>query len=80
MVKKKPGLGTSIADIISPEVKNILKKYQRLSQITVGMNIPEDKQTDLKWLIENLRENYQDHKSFTEAENLINKLLKIQKK
>ena len=80
MVKKKQGRGTSIADIISPEVKNILKKYQRLSQITVRMNIPEDKQTDLKWLIENLRENYQDHKSFKEAENLINKLLKIQKK
>ena len=78
MVKYKNKSGTSLSDFISPEVKNILKKYKRLSQITASMKIDEKHGTNLEWLKENLS-NHKEHKCFEEAENLIEKLIKIKK-
>ena len=78
MVNYKSNTGTSLSELISPEVKNILKKYKSLSQITKSMNIDEQNGTNLEWLRENISK-HKEHQCFTEAQNLIEKLIKIKK-
>ena len=66
---------TTIGDLINPEVKNILKKYKRL---VLQMGIEKEKSQDLIYL-KDLNEP-KTHKHYTEMKNLVNKLLKTQKK
>lgn len=69
---------STLADLISPETKNILEKYKRLSSISSEMGIKQEKLTDLNYLMEKLK--IIKHKNKDEALNLIEKLIKIQKK
>tara|TARA_R110002074_G_scaffold379772_3_gene558148 strand:+ start:2271 stop:2495 length:225 start_codon:yes stop_codon:yes gene_type:complete len=69
---------TTIGDLINPEVKNILKKYKRLVFLTEQMGIEKEKSQDLIYL-KDLNEP-KTHKHYTEMKNLVNKLLKTQKK
>jgi len=68
---------STLADLISPESRNILEKYRRLSRITQEIGIKEDKWNDLIFLSEELPKI--SHKNKEEAINLVNKLLKIKK-
>lgn len=80
MNKQKKGEGTSLGDLLNPEVRNILEKLKRLGVLTTQMGVDDDKATDFKWLSENLQKLYSDHKNFKEVINLMAKLQQIKKK
>ena len=80
MTHLKKGEGTSLGDMMNPEVRNILEKLKRLGILTTKMGVDEDKATDFKWLSENLEKLYSDHKNFKEVINLMAKLHQINKK
>jgi hypothetical protein len=68
---------STLADLISPESRNILEKYRNLSRLTKEIGIKEDKWNDLIFLSKELPKI--SHKNKDEAINLVNKLLKIKK-
>lgn len=76
---KKTNQGNMLGDLINPEVRNILEKYQRLGYLTETIGIKASKTQDLLYIQREL-ENYKEHKCYTEASNLTNKLLTINKK
>lgn len=69
---------STLGDLISPETKNILEKYKRLSSLCKEMGIDGAKSTDLLHISEVVPK--LQHKNKEEAINLVNKLIKIQKK
>lgn len=73
-----PKTKNQLADLISPETRNILEKYRRLSMLCTGMGIEGKYTTDLIYLIEKLPTI--KHKDQEEAMNLVTKLIKINKK
>lgn len=68
----------TISDLLNPQVRNILKKYKRLGSLAESMGIPEDKCQDLEYLSDLTK--FKKHKHYEEVKNLVDKLLKIQKK
>ena len=71
-----------LKDMVSPEVRNILDRYRRLSFLInqMGINIPADKNShDVFFILEKI-ENYKSHKHYKEVVDLCNKLTKINKK
>ena len=71
-----------LKDIVSPEVRNILERYRRLSFLTkeIGISIPSSKNShDVFFILEKI-ENYKSHKHYKEVVDLCNKLTKITKK
>lgn len=69
---------STLADLMSPETKNILEKYKRLSSICKEMGIEGEHSTDLIYILDFVPK--LNHKNKEEAINLANKLIKIQKK
>tara|TARA_R100000900_G_scaffold138974_1_gene118326 strand:+ start:103 stop:348 length:246 start_codon:yes stop_codon:yes gene_type:complete len=75
----KPNQGTTLADLINPEVRNILEKYKRLGVLVESIGIPASSNQDLLFIQKEL-DKYKDHKLYAETLNLTNKLLTITKK
>ena len=73
----KRGNQNTIEDLLTPEVRNILKKYKRLGYLTESMGVEKNKCQDLKYLSDLSK--YKGHKNYEEVKNLVRKLLKIKK-
>ena len=76
---KKVTQGTTLGDLIKPEVRNILEKYKRLGYLIETIGINATKTQDILYIEKELKK-YKDHKLYNETSNLINKLLTLNKK
>ena len=69
----------ALKDMLSPEMRNIMEKYQRLGFLCERIGIEKNK-TQLPIFILEEIEKHKNHKDYDEIVNLCKKLTKISKK
>lgn len=72
-------MSNTLQDMISPELRNIMEKYQRLGFLCERIGIETNKTHMPLYILDEI-EKYKNHKDYEEIVNLCNKLIKIEKK